>query len=456
MNDPPTLAVALLARAGVARDRLREALLQAGMQVVLEEDPEQLQVAQFTAAAPTAVVVALEPAVEDALERLQSVLYAPSLTLVFDEAELVARRDGWDAARWGRHLAAKLQGHQQVLPPGAEDEHAQLPQPGLGALDAHPEVPVADPAWRMEVADAAQGLEGDRLYQMLQAPDAVDTASPPALEPALLEQAPQAGPPGAQADGDQPDADQADAADAPPAAGGYRHWALLDDGAVAPEQDVAETAVASARHFDLDGLSLVAMEDTAPPAAAAPWDREREGVVGAVAVLAGLGGPDALRRLLAALTQPLEVPVLVRMPLDGGRYDNLVSQMARVSLMPVRLANVPAPVEAGTVYVLGDDVGVALNRGVLWFHRDNRGLQLSALPASDSAIILLSGADLAQIDPALDLAEAGAWVAGQVGDGCYDPAAPTAVVAAGMFAGEPRELAEAITQRWALDAPEAC
>ncbi|MDW7599746.1 chemotaxis protein, partial [Stenotrophomonas maltophilia] len=39
-------------------------------------------------------------------------------------------------------------------------------------------------------------------------------------------------------------------------------------------------------------------------------------------------------------------------------------------------------------------------------------------------------------------------VAGQVGEGCYDPAAATAVVAAGMVAGEPQELAQAIAARW--------
>ena len=42
--------------------------------------------------------------------------------MIFDEAELAAQREGWDAARWSRHLAAKLHRHQQVLPPGMESE----------------------------------------------------------------------------------------------------------------------------------------------------------------------------------------------------------------------------------------------------------------------------------------------------------------------------------------------
>ncbi|MCP2839698.1 chemotaxis protein CheB, partial [Salmonella enterica] len=56
---------------------------------------------------------------------------------------------------------------------------------------------------------------------------------------------------------------------------------------------------------------------------------------GAVVVLAGIGGPDAVRQLLGALPAGFPRPVLVRQRLDGGRYDKLVAQMQRVSAMPV-------------------------------------------------------------------------------------------------------------------------
>jgi chemosensory pili system protein ChpB (putative protein-glutamate methylesterase) len=42
-------------------------------------------------------------------------------------------------------------------------------------------------------------------------------------------------------------------------------------------------------------------------------------------------------------------------------------------------------------------------------------------------------------------------VAGQVGEGCYDPTAANAVVAAGMEAGEPQQLAQVIADRWGGD-----
>ncbi len=81
-------SVALLARAGAARDRLREALDAAGGQLVLEEDPTALDAATLAAASPQAVLVALEPAVEDALVAWSPCSRRLGLLVIFDEADL--------------------------------------------------------------------------------------------------------------------------------------------------------------------------------------------------------------------------------------------------------------------------------------------------------------------------------------------------------------------------------
>jgi len=222
--------------------------------------------------------------------------------------------------------------------------------------------------------------------------------------------------------------------------GNHSAWALVDDDA-APAQVQVPAPVTAAPSFDTDRLQLADLEPAVP---AAPGAR------GAVVVLAGIGGPDALRRLLAGLPQQLDIPLLVRMPLEGARYGNLVKQMARVSPLPVALAEPGAQAENAVVYILADDTGVDFGERGLVFATHAQGIDLSALPPTESAVVVLSGADLMQVDPALRLAEAGAWVGGQVGDGCYDPAAATAVVVAGMFAGEPQELAQAIAARWAV------
>src|SRR5690606_18463673 len=43
---------------------------------------------------------------------------------------LAVQREGWEAARWARHLSAKLHGHDDVLPPGGEDDAQWQPSPG--------------------------------------------------------------------------------------------------------------------------------------------------------------------------------------------------------------------------------------------------------------------------------------------------------------------------------------
>ncbi|WP_041863709.1 chemotaxis protein CheB [Stenotrophomonas muris] len=428
----PAPAVALLARPGAARERLREALSHADVQLVLEDDPNGLEPQVLQAADPQFVVIALEAAIEDALERLDAVLSAPGLTLVFDEAELAARRDGWEAQRWGRHLAAKLHGHQQVLPPGAEEEPSLQLEPGHPAPAPAPQEEALQPHLAQALS-WADDVPADGLY------------SPPAHlhEPIALEQALAALQPDVPEPRDPPSPPQAPAEPAAPAAPpiSFDHtaWSLVEESIEAPAQaEVAAPAAAPQPSFDTDHLTLVDLDAAAPAGARAA----------SLLVLAGIGGPDALRRLLGALPASLSVPVLVHMRLDGGRYGNLVKQMSRVSPLPVQLAEAGQRAAPGEVHVLADDIGVRAASDGLHFQSDATGISLAALPAAHTALVLLSGADLAHVGPALDLAAAGAWVAGQVGEGCYDPAAATAVVAAGMVAGEPQELAQAIAARW--------
>nr|WP_216653227.1 chemotaxis protein CheB [Stenotrophomonas maltophilia] len=422
----------MLARPGAARERLREALAHADVQLVLEDDPNGLEPQVLQAAAPQFVVIALEAAIEDALERLESVLSAPGLTLVFDEAELAARRDGWEAQRWGRHLAAKLHGHQQVLPPGAEEEPSLQLEPGHPAPAPSPQEEALRPHLEQALS-WADDVPADGLY------------SPPAdlHEPIALEQALAALQPVVPEPLDPPSAPQALAEPAtpatPPVSFDHTAWSLVEESIEAPvSAEAVAPVVAPQPSFDTDHLSLVDLDAVAPAGARAA----------SLLVLAGIGGPDALRRLLGALPASLSVPVLVHMRLDGGRYGNLVKQMSRVSPLPVQLAEAGQHAVPGEVHVLADDIGVRAASDGLHFQSDANGVSLASLPAEHTALVLLSGADLAHVGPALDLAAAGAWVAGQVGEGCYDPAAATAVVAAGMVAGEPQELAQAIAARW--------
>jgi chemosensory pili system protein ChpB (putative protein-glutamate methylesterase) len=289
-----------------------------------------------------------------------------------------------------------------------------------------------------EAFDAAADVPADGLYQ---APDAL--SEPMSLEEALAALQP----PSAAASVPPPVPPSAPPAMARVPLGDHSSWSLVDDTAdtaaaaparAATEADAAPPALSA---FDIERLSLVELEAERPNDGAA---------AGAVLVLAGIGGPDALRRLLATLPAGLATPVLVHMRLDGGRYGNLVKQMARVSALPVLLAEADQPVQAGNAYILPDDIGLAERQRGLYFQGDAQGVQVATLPPAHSAVVLLSGADTAQVDDVLALAAAGAWVGAQVGEGCYDPAAANAAVAAGMDAGEPPQLAQRIVERWGV------
>lgn len=435
-TDDTAKPVALLARAGAARDRLREALVAAGGRIVLEEDPNQLEPAALTSAAPQVVLVALEPAVEDALERLESVLETPELSLLFEEAELAARREGWEAQRWIRHLAAKLQGHDNVLPPGLEHEEAEPAitlEPGLPPrpADGHMDAPLQ---FHLDEAQVqAYDLPADEIYvapasaleprpEVLSFEELIAGAAQPSL-PQSLSTPPPLPPELVVA--------PVEAESKKTSVGDFSSWSLLeDDGyettpAVTSSSPVPPPALASLLNSE---LSLVEIDEDAA-----------EGN-GAVLLVAGIGGPDAVRRVLAGLPEDFARPVLVQLRLDGGRYANLVKQMARATPLPVTLADPGQNLVPGDVYILPDVIGVEATAEGLRFSAQANDL-LGALQPDRSAVLLLSGADVAMVAPVLEFAGKGGWVAGQIGEGCYDPAAASQLAVAGMNAGDPEYLA---------------
>jgi len=414
--------VALLARPGQACDNLRAALQQAGGELVLEADPTTVHVQAVVQAAPQVVLVALDAATEDVLSRLDSVLHGPGVTVLYEEADLAAAREGWEAQRWTRHLAAKLHGHRDVLPPGTEAEGGPIEHPGQAGFAPSP-------------VDAGLAFEGV-LPGFAQAPRAESSHEPQGL---YLDLEPEAWQPR-----QIPEADAAvemgfgefialdDETAMPPAPPAAAH-AGVDEGellqADAPEAEPVPAPVpGSGLTLELEALEPVA---------------KGEGARGALLLFAGIGGPDAVRKVLAELPPDLPTPVLVRLRLDGGRYDNLVKQMARITDLPVELAKAGEPALAGHVFVLPNDVAMQVSEGVVVFSEGEADLAqlIATLPPALTAILLLSGSDTTEVEPALALAAKGAFVAGQVPQGCYDPAASKALIARGGEVGTPDELA---------------
>ena len=464
-------AVVLLANPGLACDKLRQAVINAGGQIVLEAEPAQVQAAQVLAVEPAVVVIALDASTDHALDVLEPVLDQAGVMVLLEEADLAAQREGWDAQRWERHLAAKLQGHANVLPPGAEQEQQAVQAPaaaaGFSAVDpaAVEAAPLAPPAsndvqagqpqfdafdafdYQVEpvAAPATAAAVAPSLDELLAAAPAAAAQSPAAAASTVADKPAVMPPPLPPLEPEQQDVLSPPAA-AAPAMPDLSQWSLVDFDSSAAEPVAAPSPTPAAlQNWDLSNLSLLDLgqEDDAVAAASA---------VSTVAlVMAGIGGPDAIRRLLSQLpAEGMPGAVLIQLRLDGGRYANLVSQLSRVCAAPVQLAEAGKALEPGHVYVIADDITVSGGQVLRFDVLAPMASVLADLPAEGSAVLMLSGADADQVDAVLRLAERGAWVAGQSGEGCYDPAAASALAVAGMPIGEPAWLARELLARWGL------
>ena len=54
---------------------------------------------------------------DEALDAIDDLLVDDSLKVVFNDGEATAKLSGYDLARWARHLASKIVGDAELLPP---------------------------------------------------------------------------------------------------------------------------------------------------------------------------------------------------------------------------------------------------------------------------------------------------------------------------------------------------
>lgn len=551
--------VALLARPGEAREQLRRALAELGAQLVAEGDPSELDPGDVAGQSPNVVLVSLEPAVEDALDRFDDLLARPGVEVMYDDAEVTRQLDGWDLARWARHLAAKLVG-TDVLPPPPGDadllpeldlstmEPGAPPTPAQEMADARLEdyaaesidlsewvpteprlsdEPDATPALAGEPAAEEPVIELDIDFESLEQALGASQAAPEEAAPAAADPAdelafdidlsalPEEG--ARMVVADEPEhqfseeplladlqltdepvnfssfsddeaaavesldddvaalAAQLEAFEAEDQREAPRDpdFAISFDepaAASAPVQAVAAPSAAPSFGSSFGNLELAPIDDLPPDqpvevafvppsrveqlsrglsladADAAPTQTIN---AGALLVLAGLGGPDAVRQLLAALPPSLPLPVLLYQHLDTGRHDRLVDQLAKASQMPIDLAAPGKLAYPGRVSVLAPGVGASSVEGSLQFIEggDLQGV-IAALPAADSGVLVLSGADVALVPAVLAIHAAGGLVMAQDPSACFDSAAAQAVVQEGAGADAPAALAARVVERW--------
>lgn len=643
--------VVLLARAGKAADHLAEAVRQAGAELLVAIDPANADEAALRALNPQAVLVALEPSIEPMLDKLEGLLSDPALTVIYDEADVAAHRAGWDAARWARHLSAKLRHDSNVLPPGTESDQdwqpspGQIPKPAAAYADvdmtaftreahAHADSVPADGTPVDVVPGIALSSPETMLVDVIpastaQAPPAPVHAVPPPLPPVApqpsdsgiaafqtssfetmalesMDPEPRASVAasddisfetftttddgagiedvsldsmaldsmtlesveldGIQLDSMQLDSMQLDSmqldsgsaapapsvvpmrldedaffleelsvTDLPPTSGEpvamKRFGGDFDGGLDFSDEDVAgfealdldsissadapsrapvslvsseevmsfEALIASSLAadaeaapapaapvappteskpgFSLGDLSLAPVDDAPsiverPAASPAAHDLSAlesrisslslvdldEGAPDAfgiqatpvVLIEAGLGGPDPARQLLSSLPAEFMAIVLVRLHLQGGRYDRLVAQMERTAALPVALAQSGATASAGTIYFLPDGIGLTANAGGFGFVDDVAppAAMFAALPSGASALVFLSGSEPQLVQSAMAAAATGTVILAQSPEDCYDGAACAELRNRGVTSGLPAELAGRLASRW--------
>lgn len=117
------LTLALIYQADALHQHLRQALGELGARIVYETHARDYDQAALDASGASVIVINLDPAGGDEFDALYELLLDETRRVIFNDGEVTSRLEGWDLARWTRHLAAKVMGATEVHPPrpqGAE------------------------------------------------------------------------------------------------------------------------------------------------------------------------------------------------------------------------------------------------------------------------------------------------------------------------------------------------
>ncbi|TBR40186.1 MULTISPECIES: chemotaxis protein CheB [Dyella] len=120
-------AVALLFDDVELGGHLREALRERGARIVHEGTLAALTRDALASAGAQVVVVNLDDDAADELDRLYDVIDGDQPRVVFNDAQASRGLDGWDRARWARHLAVKVMAEGDIDPPRPADAPAFEP-----------------------------------------------------------------------------------------------------------------------------------------------------------------------------------------------------------------------------------------------------------------------------------------------------------------------------------------
>lgn len=176
-------AVALLFDDAGLGEQLRSALNERGARIVHEGPLASLSRELLTSLNADVMVVNLDDQDDSALDRLDEALEGDRPRVVFNDAQASRRLEGWDRARWARHLAMKVLAAGDADPPrpAAADDRAPEPPPAAVAMA---QATATEMAWAEPPIAVVEDISDA---------SAPPVAAPlPETEPAVVEEARQA------------------------------------------------------------------------------------------------------------------------------------------------------------------------------------------------------------------------------------------------------------------------
>lgn len=188
MPESNAIAVALLYQAGQLGSHLKNALGELGAAVVYEAPPASVDREALENSGARVVIVNLDADSDNYIDALYDVLDAGDYEVVFNDAQVSSNLQGWDQARWVRHLGSKILRKPEIVepprPPGAQavPTPVQKSASGVPVAEKPGPAPAAAVAPPVAVADAVPASERPTVKMPL----------PPEL---LAESVPKAAPP---------------------------------------------------------------------------------------------------------------------------------------------------------------------------------------------------------------------------------------------------------------------
>ncbi|HTA65340.1 MAG TPA: chemotaxis protein CheB [Xanthomonadaceae bacterium] len=439
-----TPRVVILGAAGEAQQQLLNALNELGAHTLAVGDFDQLDPVQLRQQKPDVWLVSIDEGTDSGrLERWQPLFDDPDATVIFDDADVTRRLSGWDLARWARHLAAKVLGRDNVLPPVSPDAE-RLPQPAPGdaaasTLDDDAAFAALNASFEAE-RTRTRAAPAPSLDDLLNAhaAEASGFNKPPPVQPAAANGAVSA----AQPTGPAPAA-QAQA---------KVELSLLGEDVPVLLPRVSKPAepviTIDVSRFELEPLEAVEQHHRL----GAQGVGEKKTVLpakGIIAIISGLGGPDSVRQFLGGLPSGLTVPVLLWQHLDAGKHDRLAQQLAKSTKLPVYLPKPGELARAGEVGVMGVRMGVHDDED--WWINEGSPSPSHALAPSlkhpGTVLVVLSGAEPVIVEFARNHKANGGTVLVQTSATCFDSTATAALEGQGLASGSPSNLAERAVER---------